>query len=121
MFTDLYNATNEYTEERSPMISEAHYKIVTKHADTLNSAIIYDRDFSYNYFAFKTLEKSYLLKIEGKVVERPQHMLMRVAVGIHGEDIKATIETYNLLSEKYFIHATPTLCNAATPLPQLSK
>jgi len=104
----------------APMISEFHYKIIMKNADRLNSAIIYDRDFSYQYFGIKTLERSYLLKIDGKVVERPQHMLMRVAVGIHGEDIEAAIETYNMLSEKLFTHASPTMFNAATPRPQLS-
>merc|ERR1712226_1345126 len=104
----------------APMISEFHYKIIMKNADRLNSAVIYDRDFSYQYFGIKTLERSYLLKIDGKVVERPQHMLMRVAVGIHGEDIEAAIETYNMLSEKLFTHASPTMFNAATPRPQLS-
>lgn len=118
--TDLYNMYNEKTKRKSPMISEFHYNIIMKNADRLNSSIIYDRDFSYNYFGFKTLEKSYLLKINGKVVERPQHMLMRVAVGIHGEDIDAAIETYNLLSERYFTHASPTLFSAATTRPQLS-
>jgi ribonucleoside-diphosphate reductase alpha subunit len=86
----------------------------------LDAAILYDRDFSYDFFGFKTLERSYLMKVDGKVVERPQHLLMRVAVGIHGEDIPAAIETYNLLSEKWFTHATPTLFNAGTPKPQLS-
>ena len=86
----------------------------------MDEAIIYDRDFAYDYFGFKTLERSYLMKIDGKVIERPQHLLMRVAVGIHGEDIPAAIETYNLLSEKWFTHATPTLFNAGTPKPQLS-
>merc|ERR1719433_1957979 len=104
----------------APMISEFHYKIIMKNADRLNSAIIYDRDFSYQYFGIKTLERSYLLKIDGKVVERPQHMLMRVAVGIHGNDIDAAIETYDLLSQKLFTHASPTLFNAATRRPQLS-
>lgn len=104
----------------TPMIAEKYHKIIMENADRLNAAIIYDRDFSYNYFGFKTLERSYLLKINGKVVERPQHMLMRVAVGIHGEDIDAIIETYNLLSERYFTHASPTLFAAATPRPQLS-
>merc|ERR1719433_834095 len=104
----------------APMISEFHYKIIMKNADRLNSAIIYDRDFSYQYFGIKTLERSYLLKINGKVVERPQHMLMRVAVGIHGEDIDAAIETYNMMSEKLFTHASPCMFNAATPRPQLS-
>jgi len=104
----------------TPMVSEYHYKIIEKNAERLNSAIVYDRDFNYQYFGFKTLERSYLLKIDGKVVERPQHMLMRVAVGIHGEDIDGAIETYNMMSEKLFTHASPTMFNAATPRPQLS-
>ncbi|CAH0560591.1 unnamed protein product [Brassicogethes aeneus] len=116
----LYNMVNKKTEKKTPMISDKHYKIVMDNADRLNSCIIYDRDFSYNYFGFKTLERSYLLKINGKIVERPQHMLMRVSVGIHDEDIDAVIETYNLLSEKFFTHASPTLFLAATPRPQLS-
>lgn len=117
---DLHKMTNEHLGTLSPMISDYHHKIIMDNADLLNSAIIYDRDFGYNYFGFKTLERSYLLKIKGKIVERPQHMLMRVAVGIHGEDIEAAIETYNLLSERYFTHASPTLFAAATPRPQLS-
>lgn len=117
---DLYNITNEYLDTKAPMISEFHHKIIMENAVQLNSAIIYDRDFGYNYFGFKTLERSYLLRIKGKIAERPQHMLMRVAVGIHGEDIDAAIETYNLLSERYFTHASPTLFAAATPRPQLS-
>uniref|UniRef100_A0A224XEY7 Ribonucleoside-diphosphate reductase n=1 Tax=Panstrongylus lignarius TaxID=156445 RepID=A0A224XEY7_9HEMI len=117
---DLYSFTKLKTEEPLPLISDTHHKIVMDNADRLNSAIIYDRDFNYNYFGFKTLERSYLLKIHGKVVERPQHMLMRVAVGIHGDDIDAAIETYNLMSEGYFTHASPTMFNAATPRPQLS-
>lgn len=116
---DLYEMTSQHGK-RTPMISEFHYNIIQKHADRLNSAIVYDRDFSYQYFGFKTLERSYLLKIDGKVVERPQHMLMRVAVGIHGEDIDDAIETYNMMSEKLFTHASPTMFNAATPRPQLS-
>ncbi|GJQ64909.1 hypothetical protein Trydic_g7078 [Trypoxylus dichotomus] len=123
-FTDvveaLYNMVNEKIGYKTPMISDKHYKIIMDNADRLNSCIVYDRDFSYNYFGFKTLEKSYLLRINGKIVERPQHMLMRVAVGIHGEDIDAAIETYNYMSEKYFTHASPTLYLAATPRPQLS-
>ncbi|ENN78898.1 hypothetical protein YQE_04636, partial [Dendroctonus ponderosae] len=118
--TDLYKMVNAKTKLATPMISEKHYNIIMKHADRLNSCIIYDRDFSYNYFGFKTLERSYLLKINGKIVERPQHMLMRVSVGIHGEDIDSAIETYNFMSEKFFTHASPTLFNAATPRPQLS-
>lgn len=117
---DLYNMVGQHTKTRCPMISDFHHSVIMKHKDRLDSSIIYDRDFSYNYFGFKTLERSYLLKINGKVVERPQHMLMRVSVGIHGEDIDSVIETYNLLSEKYFTHASPTLFSAATPRPQLS-
>merc|ERR1719323_2805995 len=108
------------TGKKIPMISEKHYKIIQDNKDRLDSAIVYDRDFEYQYFGFKTLERSYLLKINGKVVERPQQMLMRVSVGIHGEDIEAAVETYDLLSKKLFTHASPTLFNAATPRPQLS-
>lgn len=118
VITDLYNLERDGI--RTPMISDFIYGVVMKNASRLNSAIIYDRDFSYNYFGFKTLERSYLLRINGKIVERPQHMLMRTAVGIHGEDIDSAIETYNLLSEKYFTHASPTLFAAGTPRPQLS-
>ncbi|XP_073949323.1 ribonucleoside-diphosphate reductase large subunit-like isoform X1 [Choristoneura fumiferana] len=120
VITDLYNIVNKHTKKRSPMISDFHYDIVMKNKERLDSAIVYDRDFKYNYFGFKTLERSYLLKIDNKVAERPQHMLMRVSIGIHGEDIDAAINTYNLLSEKYFTHASPTLFSAATPRPQLS-
>ncbi|CAO3665957.1 unnamed protein product [Umbelopsis ramanniana] len=117
---DLYKYINPKTDKPGPMISDDVYKIVQENAERLNSAIIYDRDFSYNYFGFKTLERAYLLKINGKIAERPQHLLMRVAVGIHGADIEAAIETYNLLSERYFTHASPTLFNAGTPRPQMS-
>ncbi|KAL1774293.1 ribonucleoside-diphosphate reductase large subunit [Sigmodon hispidus] len=117
---DLYNYINPHNGKHSPMVASSTLDIVMANKDRLNSAIIYDRDFSYNYFGFKTLERSYLLKINGKVAERPQHMLMRVSVGIHKEDIDAAIETYNLLSEKWFTHASPTLFNAGTNRPQLS-
>ncbi|TMW54044.1 hypothetical protein DOY81_000830 [Sarcophaga bullata] len=117
---DMYCYVNKETGKQAPMISEYHYNVVQKNAERLNSSIIYDRDFEYNYFGFKTLERSYLLKMNGKIIERPQHMLMRVAIGIHGEDIDAAIETYNLLSERYFTHASPTLFSAATNCPQLS-
>ncbi|XP_008705630.1 ribonucleoside-diphosphate reductase large subunit [Ursus maritimus] len=117
---DLYNYINPHNGRHSPMVAKSTLDIVLANKDRLNSAIIYDRDFSYNYFGFKTLERSYLLKINGKVAERPQHMLMRVSVGIHKEDIDAAIETYNLLSEKWFTHASPTLFNAGTNRPQLS-
>ena len=116
----LYTYVDPKTGANAPLVSKDTYGIVKKNAALLDSTIIYDRDFSYDYFGFKTLERSYLMKIDGKIVERPQHMLMRVAVGIHGEDIEAAIETYNLLSEKWFTHATPTLFNAGTPKPQLS-
>ncbi len=116
----LYSYVDPRTEENAPLISTEAYGVIKKNAALLDSTIIYDRDFSYDYFGFKTLERSYLMKIDGAVVERPQHMLMRVAVGIHMDDIDAVIETYNLLSEKWFTHATPTLFNAATPKPQLS-
>ena len=116
----LYTYINPKTQENASLISKDVYGIINKNAALLDSSIIYDRDFSYDYFGFKTLQKSYLLKLDGKVVERPQHMLMRVAVGIHHDDIDSVIETYNLLSEKWFTHATPTLFNAGTPKPQLS-
>ena len=116
----LYTYVNPKTEENASLLSKEVYGVINKNAAILDSSIIYDRDFSYDYFGFKTLEKSYLLKIDGKVVERPQHMLMRVAIGIHMDDIDSVLETYNLLSEKWFTHATPTLFNAGTPKPQLS-
>jgi len=117
---DLYRYINPTSQKHSPMISDYTYNTIMRHSDRLNSAIIYDRDYMYNYFGFKTLERSYLLRIGGKIVERPQHMLMRVAVGIHGDDIEAAIETYNLMSSKFFTHASPTLFNAGTRRPQLS-
>ena len=116
----LYQHVDAKTGQNAPMISKETWKVIKNNAAVLDDAIFYDRDFSYDFFGFKTLERSYLMKIEGKVVERPQHLLMRVAVGIHGEDIPAAIETYDLLSEKWFTHATPTLFNAGTPKPQLS-
>ncbi len=116
----LYTYVDPKTGQNAPLISKETWKVIHENAAELDDAIIYDRDFSYDYFGFKTLERSYLMKIDGKVVERPQHLLMRVAVGIHGEDIPVAIETYNLLSEKWFTHATPTLFNAGTPKPQLS-
>ncbi|SHH86238.1 ribonucleoside-diphosphate reductase alpha chain [Chryseolinea serpens] len=116
----LYTYVDPKTGENAPLISKETWKVIKEHAAELDEAILYDRDFAYDYFGFKTLERSYLMKVDGKVIERPQHLLMRVAVGIHGEDIPAAIETYNLLSEKWFTHATPTLFNAGTPKPQLS-
>jgi ribonucleoside-diphosphate reductase alpha subunit len=116
----LYQYVDPKTGQNAPLISKETWKVIKDHAAELDEAIIYDRDFNYDFFGFKTLERSYLMKIEGKTIERPQHMLMRVAVGIHGEEIAAAIETYHLMSEKWFTHATPTLFNAGTPKPQLS-
>ncbi|CAM9108134.1 unnamed protein product, partial [Phaeothamnion confervicola] len=116
----LYNYVHPKTSQPAPLIADDVYAIVMANKDRINSAIINDRDFDYDYFGFKTLERSYLLRIDGKVVERPQHMIMRVSVGIHKEDIDGAIETYNLMSQKLFTHATPTLFNAGTPRPQLS-
>ena len=116
----LYNYIDPVTSQKAGLISDTTIDVIRRNADQLDSAIIYDRDYSFDYFGFKTLERSYLLRMNGQVVERPQHMLMRAAVGIHGDDIPSAIETYNLMSEKWFIHATPTLFNAGTPKPQLS-
>lgn len=116
----LYNYVDPINQQKAGLISDITIDIIRRHADQLDSAIIYDRDFTFDYFGFKTLERSYLLRMNGQVVERPQHMLMRASVGIHGEDITSAIETYHLMSEKWFIHATPTLFNAGTPKPQLS-
>jgi ribonucleoside-diphosphate reductase alpha subunit len=116
----LYQYVDPKTGQNAPLISKETWKVIKEHAAEIDEAVLYDRDFSYDYFGFKTLERSYLMKVEGKTVERPQHMLMRVAIGIHGNDIPAAIETYNLMSEKWFTHATPTLFNAGTPKPQLS-
>jgi ribonucleoside-diphosphate reductase alpha chain len=116
----LYTYVDPKTGDNAGMISKGSYEVIRKNAQRLDAAVDYKRDFEFDYFGFKTLEKSYLLKIDGKPIERPQHMFMRVAVGIHGKDIDSVIETYNLMSEKWFIHATPTLFNAATPKPQLS-
>lgn len=117
---DLYHYIDPKTDKKASLIADDVMEVIEAHSDLLDSTIIYDRDFGYDFFGFKTLEKSYLLKINGKVVERPQHMLMRVAVGIHKQDIDSAIETYNLMSERWFTHATPTLFNAGTPKPQLS-
>lgn len=116
----LYELVDQKTGKKAPLIADDVWAVIEANEDILDSTIIYDRDFGYDFFGFKTLEKSYLLKINGKVVERPQHMLMRVAVGIHKEDINEAIKTYDLMSERWFTHATPTLFNAGTPKPQLS-
>src|SRR3954471_10311992 len=117
---DLYNYIDPKTGKKAPLLADDVFNIIWENRDLLDSTIIYDRDFGYDYFGFKTLEKSYLLKIDGQVAERPQHLIMRVAIGIHKEDVEAAIETYNLMSERWFTHATPTLFNAGSPKPQLS-
>ena len=116
----MYTYIDPKTSKEAPLLADDVYKIIVDNAEQLDSTIIYDRDFGYDYFGFKTLERSYLLKINGEVAERPQHMLMRVAIGIHKDDIDAAIETYDLMSERWFTHATPTLFNAGTPKPQMS-
>lgn len=118
--TDMFNYVNPRTNQESPLISDEVYEVIMANAERLDSTIIYNRDFNYDYFGFKTLERSYLLRINGQIVERPQHMLMRVSVGIHLNDIESAIETYELMSKKFFTHATPTLFNAGTPKPQMS-
>ncbi|MBH20072.1 MAG: ribonucleoside-diphosphate reductase subunit alpha [Crocinitomicaceae bacterium] len=117
---DLYEYIDPKTDNKAPLISDEVYDIIIKNADILDSTIIYDRDFRYDFFGFKTLERSYLLKLKGEVAERPQQMLMRVAVGIHKDNLDAAIETYNYMSEGWFTHATPTLFNSGTPKPQMS-
>lgn len=116
----LYTYEDPVTGENAPLISRETYGVIKANAAKLDSTLIYDRDFNYDFFGFKTLERSYLLKTNGRITERPQHMLMRVALGIHGEDVESAIETYHLMSEKWFTHATPTLFNAGTPKPQMS-
>jgi len=120
VMTDLYEYVNPRTGKDAPLLSDEVYNIIKENADELDSTIIYNRDFGYDYFGFKTLERSYLLKLNGNIVERPQHMLMRVSIGIHLDDLEAAKETYELMSKKYFTHATPTLFNSGTPKPQMS-
>lgn len=118
--SDLYNYINPKNGKKSPLLADDVYEVIMQNSARLDSTLIYDRDYSYDFFGFKTLERSYLLRINGRIAERPQHMLMRVAIGIHKEDIDAAIETYELMSKKYFTHATPTLFNAGTPKAQMS-
>ncbi|MBT8264635.1 MAG: ribonucleoside-diphosphate reductase subunit alpha, partial [Muriicola sp.] len=117
---DLYEYVNPRTGKKAPLLSDEVYKVITENADKLDSTIIYNRDFGYDYFGFKTLERSYLLKLNGQIAERPQHMLMRVSIGIHLNDLDSAMETYELMSKKFFTHATPTLFNSGTPKPQMS-
>lgn len=116
----LHDYTDPKTNKPAPLIAEEVWAIIKENKDILDSTIIYDRDFSFDYFGFKTLERSYLLKIDGQVAERPQHLFMRVAIGIHKDDIVSALKTYELMSERWFTHATPTLFNAGTPKPQMS-
>jgi len=118
--TDLYEYKDPKTGANASLVAEDVYKTIMDNSERLDSTIIYDRDFNYDYFGFKTLERSYLLRTLGQVTERPQHMLMRVSVGIHGDDLESAIETYNMMSQGWFTHATPTLFNAGTPKPQMS-
>ncbi|MBO74677.1 MAG: ribonucleoside-diphosphate reductase subunit alpha [Flavobacteriales bacterium] len=117
---DLHTCVDPVTGENASLVANDVIEIIRDNSEFLDSQIIYDRDFNYDYFGFKTLERSYLLKINGEIVERPQHMLMRVSVGIHKDDLDAVVETYNGLSEGWFTHATPTLFNSGTPKPQMS-
>ncbi|TGM10800.1 ribonucleoside-diphosphate reductase subunit alpha [Leptospira selangorensis] len=123
-FSETMRLLSEYTDpisgKKTPLIAEDVMRIIDKNSDLLDSSIVYDRDFGFDYFGFKTLEKSYLLRMSGRVVERPQHMYMRVSIGIHKDDIESAIKTYNYMSERWFTHATPTLFNAGTPKPQMS-
>ena len=118
--TDLYKYIDPKTGKHSPIVSESFHNIVKRHADEIDSAIVHSRDHNFDYFGFKTLEKSYLLKLDGKVAERPQYMYMRTALQVWGENLEKVIETYNTLSEGYYTHATPTLFNSGTGRPQLS-
>ena len=117
---DLYEYVNPRNGKKAPLLSEETWAVVCKHKERINSRVIFDRDFNFNFFGFKTLERSYLLKLNGQIAERPQHMYMRVAIGIHGEDIEGALETYDQMSEGWFTHASPTLFNSGTPNNQLS-
>ncbi|WP_295791110.1 ribonucleoside-diphosphate reductase subunit alpha [Mucilaginibacter sp.] len=123
-FSETMRLLHEYIDPKTgkdaSLIADDVWEVIEKNAELLDSSIIYDRDFGFDYFGFKTLEKSYLLKLNGKIAERPQHLFMRVSVGIHKEDVESAIKTYNLMSERWFTHATPTLFNAGTPKPQMS-
>jgi ribonucleoside-diphosphate reductase alpha chain len=120
VMTDMHNYIDPKTGENASLVADDVYSVIMENKDRLDSSIIYDRDFRYDYFGFKTLTRSYLMKLNGMIAERPQQMLMRVSVGIHKEDIDSAIKTYNLMSEGWFTHATPTLFNSGTPKPQMS-
>jgi ribonucleoside-diphosphate reductase alpha chain len=123
-FSETMRKLHEYVDSKTgkdaSLIADDVWDVIEANAELLDSTIIYDRDFGFDYFGFKTLEKSYLLKIEGKIVERPQHLFMRVSIGIHKEDVESAIKTYHLMSERWFTHATPTLFNSGTPKAQMS-
>src|ERR1700709_2638232 len=123
-FSETMRMLHEYVDSKTgkdaSLIAEDVWKVIQDNAELLDSTIIYDRDFGFDYFGFKTLEKSYLLKIDGQIAERPKHLFMRVSVGIHKEDVESAIKTYHLMSERWFTHATPTLFNSGTPKPQMS-
>ena len=118
--TDLREFIDPESKKHAPLISQEVYDIIKENADVLDNHIDYNRDYNYDYFGFKTLERSYLLRLNGEIAERPQHMLMRVAVGIHHGNIEKALHTYDLMSQGYFTHATPTLFNSGTPTPQMS-
>ncbi|MEN9914526.1 MAG: hypothetical protein RL528_1281 [Bacteroidota bacterium] len=120
VMSDLYYYIDPKTNQKASLLADDVYNIIQEHKETLDSSIIYDRDFRYDYFGFKTLTRSYLMKLNGKIAERPQQMLMRVALGIHKSDVESAIKTYHLMSEGWFTHATPTLFNSGTPKPQMS-
>ena len=120
VMSDLYYYIDPQTNQKASLLADDVFNIIQEHKETLDSSIIYDRDFRYDYFGFKTLTRSYLMKLNGKIAERPQQMLMRVALGIHKSDVESAIKTYHLMSEGWFTHATPTLFNSGTPKPQMS-
>ena len=117
---DLHHYIDPKTNQNASLVADDVYAIIQENKEAFDSSIIYDRDFRYDYFGFKTLSRSYLMRLNGKIAERPQQMLMRVAIGIHKKDVASAIKTYNLMSEGWFTHATPTLFNAGTPKPQMS-
>src|SRR5690606_33446057 len=119
-FDTLYNYQNEFTKEKQPLLSDEIYAFAREYKDRISAEIAYSRDFEFDYFGFKTLEKSYLLKVNGKIVERPQHLFMRVALGVQIGNIEEAIKTYHLISEGWFTHASPTLFNAGTNKAQMS-
>jgi ribonucleoside-diphosphate reductase alpha chain len=120
VMSDMYHYIDPKTGQKASLLADDVYQIIQENKELLDSSIIYDRDFRYDYFGFKTLTRSYLMKLNGKIAERPQQMLMRVSLGIHKNDVKSAIKTYDLMSDGWFTHATPTLFNAGTPKPQMS-